>query len=127
MVSGGNYVTKIEINLLPKKTSISLLPIGFWTFFLSALGYFVYGGLGGFLATFLYVILMGLTIILGLIPLLGIPLQVAAAIWLVEPFVFNLAGIHGTLLTAFIFCYHLVIGIIINISITLAVMFGGSD
>jgi hypothetical protein len=127
MVSGGNYVAKIEVNLLPKKTSISLLPIGFWTFFLSALGYFVYGGLGGFLAIFLYTILMGLTIILGFIPLVGIPLQIAAMIWLIEPFVFNLTGIHGTLLTAFIFGYNFAIGIFINIFITLAVMFSGSD
>jgi len=120
-------VAKIEINLLPKKTSISLLPIGFWTFFLSTLGYFVYGGLGGFLAIFLYVLLMGLTIILSLIPLFGIPLQVATAIWLIEPFIFNLTGIHGTLLTAFIFGYKLAIGIFINVLITLAVIFGGSD
>jgi len=119
-------VAKIEVNLLPKKTSISLLPIGFWTFFLSALGYFVYGGLGGFLAIFLYTILMGLTIILGFIPLVGIPLQISAMIRLIEPFVFNLTGIHGTLLTAFIFGYNLAVGIFINIFITLAVMFGGS-
>jgi len=92
---------------------------------LGSLGYFVYGGASGFLATLLYSFFLSLTVLLALIPLIGVLLQLLVAWKVAEPFVFSLTGIWATNLTAVLFAFAFIAGVILNLAI-LGVVKSGS-
>jgi len=88
----------------------------------SALGYFVYHGVGGFLAMLILTILYALATLLSLIPFFGAFVQWLVMTFAIRPFVFHLAHIHSTWLTFVAFWVYLALGIVITAIMTLAVL-----
>ncbi len=86
------------------------------------LGYFVYGGLNGALGMGLLSILAGITIMLGLIPVLGNIIQyVLLKSWLF-PEVLAFVGLKATWLTGVLLWCNVVSGIILSLIIIVVVI-----
>jgi hypothetical protein len=90
--------------------------------FWAALGYFVYGGLDGALAVFILSFLYGLCLFLALIPFAGAAIQYLVMDRLVTPWVFSLARIEPTWLTALMFWVTLAEGAVFTLLTSLAVI-----
>jgi len=88
----------------------------------SALGYFVYHGVGGALAMLILTILYALATLLSLIPFFGAFVQWLVMIFAIKPFVFHLTHIHSTWLTSAAFWVYLGLGIVMTAIMTLAVL-----
>jgi hypothetical protein len=88
----------------------------------SALGYFVYHGVDGFLAMLILTILYALATLLSLIPFAGAFVQWAVMAYAIDPFVFHLTHIHYTWLVAVAFWVYLALGIIITLIMSLIVL-----
>jgi hypothetical protein len=87
-----------------------------------ALGYFVYHGVGGFLAMVILTILYALATLLSLIPFAGAFVQWLVMTFAIKPFVFHLTHIHSTWLTFVAFWVYLGLGIIITLIMSLIVL-----
>jgi hypothetical protein len=88
----------------------------------SALGYFVYHGVGGFLAMLILTILYALATLLSLIPFAGAFVQWLVMTFAIKPFVFHLTHIHSTWLTFVAFWVYLGLGIVITLIMSLIVL-----
>jgi len=88
----------------------------------SALGYFVYHGVDGFLAMLILTILYALATLLSLIPFAGAFFQWLVMTYAIRPFVFHLTHIYSTWLTSVAFWVYLGLGIIITLIMSLIVL-----
>jgi hypothetical protein len=87
-----------------------------------ALGYFVYGGVGGALAMVILTILYALATFLSLIPFAGAFFQWLVMTYAIRPFVFHLTHIHSTWLTFAAFWVYLGLGIVLTAIMSLGVL-----
>jgi len=87
------------------------------SFFLlmAVLGYFVYGGTGGFVAMFILTFAYTLSCLLALIPFIGVFAQGLIMFYLVNPWFFGFTGITATWLTWFAFVVYVIVGILVTI------------
>ena len=87
------------------------------------IGYFVYGGFEGFLATFITAfIVIGFICICSIIPIIGwIGSSIITYFWLI-PKIFDLTGIHWTWLITIIFSFAVLIGLMVTITFLIIVL-----
>jgi hypothetical protein len=88
----------------------------------SALGYFVYGGLGGALAIIILYFLYAFCIFLAVIPFAGVAIQYFVSVRLVNPWVFSLTGIGSTWLTAVMLWVDVAVGALLTSATSLRVV-----
>lgn len=89
---------------------------------IAALGYFVYGGIGGAIAMFILTFVYGLVSLLSLIPFVGVFVQGLAMFYLVNPWIFGFTGITSTWLTGLVFWINIIVGIFATIVTSLLLM-----
>jgi hypothetical protein len=100
--------------------------IGIWLTvwaILALLGYFIYSGVNGALAILLIYLVVGFCTLLSIIPFVGIFLQNGFVTNTVFPYLFKITGIYSTWLTDVIYVYYLVIGSIMCVIMSGAVIF----
>jgi hypothetical protein len=88
----------------------------------AAIGYFVYGGMAGTMAMVILWILYGLATLLAMIPFAGVIVQGLVMFFVINPWVTSLTGIGGSWLTAVMFAFSIIYGIIITIVMTIFVI-----
>ena len=94
------------------KTKVSVsFPI-FWIF-IACLGYFVYGGVEGAIATFVLGVALSISMVLGIIPFVGPFLWWGVSRWIMAS-LFAVAGIGPTLLSVAIWWFCLLCVCVIN-------------
>ena len=77
-------------------------------------GYFVYGGFNGAFAMLLYTILLSVGLLIAFIPLGGFVLYILLFLKYINPWVYDLTGIHATLLTNILFALYIILASIIS-------------
>jgi hypothetical protein len=85
-----------------------------------ALGYFVYGGFSGALAILVLSLLFSVTILVSLIPFVGVVIQGLIMNYWIVPWTFGVTGITATWLTGIIFWINIIIGLIFTIITSIA-------
>lgn len=93
------------------KCSISI-GVGSVTLLLSCLGYFIYGGVDGFVATLAYNIGLSFLSLTGFIPLIGTIIYCLVGWFWWQPLIFGFSGIYSTWLTNLIFAIGAIISAI---------------
>lgn len=88
----------------------------------AALGYYFYAGIDGFMGMIIFTGLIGFACLLSLIPFIGFFLQLWITFGMVIPYVFELTGIHHTIITWIPVTIYLVVGLILWLVMTVAVV-----
>ena len=89
----------------------------------AAISYFTMGGLSGFFGVLILGSLFGFCVLLSFIPFgLGLVAQILLMLLVVQPYVFQLSGIHATGLTRALFWIDVAAGVIINIATSFIVV-----
>ena len=89
--------------------------------FMMALGFFVYGGLTGAFGMIVFGGLCTLTVLIGLVPYVGVFIQMLVLFMFVVPFVFEWTGLYHTWLTWLEIIASIVLGAIATAITTIAI------
>ena len=104
-----------------KSSSSGSKTLGTLTVIFGLAGYFVYDGFGGMLGIFLISILLGITILLGIIPVIGNVVQYLVMKYILAK-IFILTGLWATTLTSMIFWVNMVFGMILSILVIILII-----
>jgi hypothetical protein len=88
----------------------------------AALGYYFYAGIDGFMGMLIFTGLLALACLVSLIPFAGFFVQLWITFGMIVPYVFNLTGIHHTIITWIPLTIYIILGLILCMTTTYAVV-----